>query len=689
MPELLGAGAPHARTQETSRMAHAPLIDPKAHHALLLFLDEYHVLEHQPRLAAMLRSINVDTPTALDVHLWNGLREEVARFQTFHQEYPFPVATPGLLGGRKYDLGLRQKADGQTITLDDDELQRSGILPGPTGEGKTTLLHHVIKGARRGGAHVIIIDPKGDAQDLAATDEDFLILTPDVALNILAPDQSLSLTEFITLLIDVGATTLYAGEDYKQVMSKAYEQALTTAGATMHDVIAAISALPNKGETYKFRDAQRGAEERHQRLINRYPGLHTSGAPGLDALFDRSMYVPLTHMTETEDFLVTLLVRRLFHYHEQHRGTGLRHLVTVDEGVLSFRNRADTITGRASLSSLQGMGRSMGISFYVTTNALRLTDEGLRSNVYLTAAFRPANGEDASHLKRALSLNDTQTAYLNQMPRGEVLLKIGRVPHPIIATFDAIPTTRDDGAYERAQARTREYVAARTAAAKEEVTRQQPALPAPPRLLPAAEEPKIALNTNEEKLLRFIGEHRVVLTTECDLHPQVLMRAKKKLLTLGLITEERITARQGRGGQANALGLTPSGTSWLRLTTGGAGGGGLQHQYLARQLIEYIPGAAREVSLGGKRVDVLVTYTDEHAWIAAVAGIAPNDGEHVAIEVEVSQPQKTAPSNIEKNRAAGVAFTITAVLPSEVGRTRAALPDAIVVNIFDLLRGSS
>ena len=667
-------------------MAPTHLIDQKAHNALLAFLDEYHVLEHQPRLAIMLRSINVEQPTALDVHLWQGLREEVTRFQAFHQEYPFPVATPGSLDGRTYDLGLRQKADGQPITLNDDELQRSGILPGPTGEGKTTLLHHVVRGARRGGAHVVIIDPKGDAQDLAASDEDFLLLTPDLALNILARDASLSETEFITLLVDVGASTLYAGEDYKQVMSKVYQRVLTNPHATMHDVITAIRALPSKGETYKYRDAQRGAEERHQRLINRYPGLHTAGALGLDVLFERSIYVPLTHMTETEDFLVTYVLRRLFHHHEQHRGTGLRHLVTVDEGVLSFRHRADTISGRASLSSLQGMGREMGISFYVSTNALRLTDEGLRSNVYLTAAFRPSNGENATHLQRALSLNDAQTKYVSAMPRGEIVLKIGRIAHPVLAVFDPLPKITDDHAYKQAQEHTSDFLA-RTAAAKEAVTEQPPALPAPPRHLPAAGEPtpKIALNTHEETLLRFIGEHHVVLTTECDLHPQLLIRAKKKLLTLGLIHEERITARQGRGGQANALALTASGCAWLRLTPGGAGGGGLQHQYLVRKLIEAIPDAAREVSLGGKRVDLLFTYTDDHAWISDITGIALNIGDHIAIEVEVSDPVKTAPVNITMNVAAGVCYTIIAVLPTEVERTRAALAGAIVVNIFDLL----
>jgi len=363
------------------------------------------------------------------------------------------------------------------------------------------------------------------------------------------------------------------------------------------------------------------------------------------------------------------------------------HAVIADEGRNEFAIDASTIRGRSPLSDLQGMGRSMQIAFYVATNALRLTDEGLRSNTFLPIAFRPANGEDAMLLQRVLNLTDEQTAYLSTMPRGEAIVKLAGQP-AFLATFDPLPANADEASYERARARTREFLLA----AREAVTGQQPAFPAPPRLLPAAGLPetspnRIALNTNEEKLLRFIGEHKVVLTTECDLHPQQLTRAKQKLLTLGMITEERITARSGRGGQASALAPTPSGCAWLRLTPGGAGGGGLQHQYLVRKLIENIPGAQREVSLDGKRVDVLFTATSEHAWLRNALGIALNTGDHIAIEVEVSDPTKTAPSNLAKNRAAGVTHTIIAVLPADVERTRAALPGTIVVNIFDLLRG--
>jgi hypothetical protein len=96
--------------------------------------------------------------------------------------------------------------------------------------------------------------------------------------------------------------------------------------------------------------------------------------------------------------------------------------------------------------------------------------------------------------------------------------------------------------------------------------------------------------------------------------------------------------------------------------------------------------------LAGKRVDVLFRYAEEHAWIATVTGIAPNIGDCVAIEVEVSDPAKTAPSN-EKNTAAGVRLTLIAVLPGARDRTSDALahltPHAIVLNVFDLLRRES
>jgi hypothetical protein len=230
------------------------------------------------------------------------------------------------------------------------------------------------------------------------------------------------------------------------------------------------------------------------------------------------------------------------------------------------------------------------------------------------------------------------------------------------------------------------------------VTGQQPALPAPPRHLPAAEEPapKIALNTNERGLLTLIATKGVALTNESPLHPEQLRRAKAKLRTLGYLREERIISHDGRGGSAIALALTDTGHIAAGTTPGGLGGGGLQHQYLVRKLLERTNGSQREVSLGGKRVDILFTYTEEHEWLSTIDPlIALNTGDHVAIEVEVSDPTKTAPSNIEKNAAAGVRLTIVAVLPTQVEHTSEALRTQLtaellatttVVNVFHLIK---
>lgn len=57
--------------------------------------------------------------------------------------------------------------------------------------------------------------------------------------------------------------------------------------------------------------------------------------------------------------------------------------------------------------------------------------------------------------------------------------------------------------------------------------------------------------------------------------------------------------------------------------------------------------------------------------------VPPCDGDVIAIEVEVSTPEKTAPSNVEQNCNHGVALNVVAVLPKEVKKTLAALRAAL------------
>lgn len=334
-----------------------PAVDPKELAALDAFCAEFGLFAHQPQLQLRRMAIDPASTDLLTQVMYEAWKADVLKFQAYHEtEHPCPVAPPGTLDGRAIPIGLRQKADGQPITLDRDELSRSILVPGPTGEGKTTIGHHLLGATRATGHNAIFINPKSspEAEALVASDPAFLVITPETPLNLIARAPDVSLAQHIALLVDVGAHALWSGDDYKALMTSTYETVLRDPHATMRDVHEALQRLPVKGSTWKFRDAVLKATSKAERLLLHLPGYHTSGAPGLDALFGRSLYLPLRHVTEAETFFISYLLHRLF-AHNEHHDDGL-YLIIVDEGLLTFAEDANTITGTSTLSALQGMG---------------------------------------------------------------------------------------------------------------------------------------------------------------------------------------------------------------------------------------------------------------------------------------------------------------------------------------------
>lgn len=281
--------------------------------ATLAFIDQYELGAHNDELRTLLLLVDPTRETPGTRSAMRRIEDIVAPFRAFHQEYPFAVLPGDTLARGPIRTGLRQKADGTELTLAPEDVSLSGLFPGPTGVGKSTVARHIAHGARATGIKLVIIDPKPERgfRALAASDPDFLIIDRDAPFNLIGRDDSLDLDEHIALTVETGGDALYGAEDYRQIMNTAYRNAHKChSDPTMREVVDEIRKLPSKHETYKFRDAQRGAELRHTRLIERYPGMCTPGGAPPSALFDHSLYLPFP-LSNIEVFIITYLLRRL------------------------------------------------------------------------------------------------------------------------------------------------------------------------------------------------------------------------------------------------------------------------------------------------------------------------------------------------------------------------------------------
>jgi hypothetical protein len=101
-----------------------------------------------------------------------------------------------------------------------------------------------------------------------------------------------------------------------------------------------------------------------------------------------------------------------------------------------------------------------------------------------------------------------------------------------------------------------------------------------------------------------------------------------------------------------------------------------------RHLAALIPKATIDTRVGTKAIDILIPFNAaRHERLASFLSITPAEGDLIAIEVEVSSPEKTARSNVEKNAAAGVAHTIIATTTPLRHKPKG----AILIDVFELL----
>lgn len=609
---------------------------------------------------------------------------------------PFPLAPPSVTTTGPYLLAY-QALDGMPVRVSADELAMHTLITGRTGGGKTALLTHLLLSVL-GSVRPWILDLKDDTRFLAARHPGMLILERDTPFVPLKVPAYLSRAQHTSIFINTFAGALYGAESTKQVLTEALQHAYADhASPSLSDLKDAVTQLAKTNDTYARRDALRSTRQRLERLEEQYPGIARSRhGLGADTFCAHSLYFGPPLLTELEEFLFTYLVHHLFLYNRLRDQRTLTHLIVMDEGHGSWgsgERSSHRIGGLPLLTNLQPMTREFGIGFLVTTNSFLTTDPVLKSNTYLHACTRLAHADDTRAIARTYGLTEQQTAYLGQLAAGEVVLHRGNWPHPILATYPALTITKTvtQAAWQAAKERTTRLLPrdelpptiARPTPAKE--PNDGPTTIAPNKNPAAAPVVPIALSAAEEALLRAACSRLGPATTTyqaAGLHVQTADRAKKKLVAMGLLTEERVVIHSRRGGTATALVPTNAGYERLgiRRPHGTRGGDSAQHRYLVQELTRHLPGVTAETTVGGKSVDLLLRYQEpQHRplGIALNTNASPpvtlTPGQVLAIEVEVSSPDKTIPANARKNHEAGIPLTVIAVLPSTMETARRAL----------------
>jgi Helicase HerA, central domain len=695
-------------------------IDPAAFQETAEFIRQYELYRSDAGIVSEFNSINLARPTHLDEQVFHVLRERVAKYAAYHDTFPFLVPPKETLHRGPILIG-HDYATLTPIGLSLLDATRHILIAGTTGSGKTTVATRIIETARAAGIKVWIVDPKDDYRHLAVRDSDFLIFHPDVPINLLEREAHLSSADVRNAFIMALTIGLWLGVVQAAVLADAFKRIESEQETfTVRDLKRVLDGTLTTKGTYARREQARSVSIRLEQFIDQFPGPCTTpvGIP-LSTLYEHSLYLPVTpDQGPIGQFLLFSILHRLYLYQlrRQHRGT-LSHLVVIDEALVALGSSANTPDGRTPVSHLQNLARELGIGIVVLTTNLQLTDALTQSNAGTVVSLKTNGATETATAARTLGLTPDQARFhQTRLTPGLGVVRLNSWGHPILAAFDPPPIgfskTVDASEWSDAIHRT-DSLAPRLATTANEYPLQftPKALPPPATLteLPAettngtVPTRTIALNDAQEGLLRSAVQ-RIAPTTAhyaaLDLHPEEGTRAKKTLVALGLAVEERIVVRSGRGGTALALVLTPSGITRSGLTPprGTRGGDSVQHRFLVSELAALVPKSTVEALVGTKSCDLVIAYNAAiHAALAeflaanSQEAIPLNDSDVVAIEVEVSSPDRTIPSNIEKNCEAGIPETIVAVLPKNLAvarRTIDRLPDGLrrTVALVDVLR---
>ncbi len=659
---------------------------------IIAVIRQFRLDEIDPQLPRLLASINVERPAPLDARLWEAVKERVSAYLQGLTTDPFLPAPASRFAG---DLLLcEQKCGAIRILIGIIKLAEHLIIVGRSGSGKTTFLHHLLLQLLRARIRLAILDLKDDSRYLLQL-HPFIVFYPHLPFNPLQVPSYLAKDDVISLFITCFTKAFYGGQWTLQVLNEALHLAYSRYdNPCPADLKRVVDGLCTKSDTYSRRDAIRGVSLRLERLRTEFPGCFSNRVGvSWQTIIDHSWYLPAAILTDVAEFFFTLSEFHLFLHNRYHqvRNT-LTHVAVWDEGLNTWAEDNARRIDRAPLAAtLATMVREFSIGMLTTTTSLAGLSPLLRSSAYTQVVMGLSSSAELLEVTRTFGLSAEQARYLDvSLPVGECILKLADGwKSPILGIFPPLPIDKRISLAEYEQAK--RYA--------EAFIPKTPPTPPVTMTTPTAEPVPLALSPLSLTLLGACADRLAPITEHFETiqcQPERGIRAAKDLVRLDLAKKERIVGSAGRGGTCMIYFPTTAGFARLgrKPRSIGKGGSSLQHQYLVQELAANLPGALIDHKFGEKAVDIAVRFDPhQHARLATYLDgrrslFTPKplgEGDFVGIEVELT-PAKTARNNAVKNRDAGIALTITGVMPKLVKPTVALLADLPYVVVVDVLK---
>lgn len=669
------------------------------------FVRQYRLDQQLPGPASSIQRLPDENPSRVDMKVLKTLEAQLKPFMDYHAVNPFPISRTEPPGRGRFILG-RQKGNNAPITAGWDELSMHFLVDGATGWGKSTFLHHLLLQAQDRSIPLLFFDPKLDARYLAIRDRHCLVIHKHAPFNLLQVPAFLDRDEFISIFVTLIAKSMWGGENLKAVLRKGLKEVFSQHDQPcIRDLMQAIKKQESKKNSYQENNAIHGMNERLQNLITYWPGLSTTRyGITYEELFQRSIYITLKWYDETSEYLYPFMLSMLLSsYMERQERNQTNRIVYMDESILKLGNQEkySNIDRTNLLSQIITIGREHGLAFLISSTLISGLESLVKANTNTKLFFPYADFKETNEAISTLGLTQEQADYYRySLKLGEgILMRSGNERHPILLTFkdlgfDKTVTEEDwQTALQRINQYRREPLpkASEVRPEKEEAPSDSEEFVEPEaqvrRKSESSKRKDEALTRNEEKLLKAIIRELLTVTDayrKAGVNPQSGRNAHERLLAKGLLTEEKIRIRSGRGGQPKLLMPTEEAHKLLRTKPSERpkGSGSPQHRYLAQEYAKGLPGAQIEFLVSKKRVDLYLRYKGEdHSIIFHIvnneSGQQPEEGDQIAIEIEITSPEKTAANNIMKNREAGISHTIIATLPEDLEKTRSHLADQL------------